>query len=94
MPSFKSHVTETPAFIQQRFAPKLESSLFQMPETAQAVDYGPTEPVDINVILGVPLNENQHSFKTLNKVFSQHQKSDNLPESIFNLSKGSHNGVT
>lgn len=38
-----------------------------------------------DVFLGLPLNENQHSFRTLNKVFTQHKIKDNLPESIFNM---------
>jgi len=59
---FSKHVTETPAFnykMQQRNPLKVESSvIFEIPETAQAVQFMATQPVQNNVILGVPLIEN------------------------------------
>ena len=45
------------------------------------------DQVDVDVCLGVPLEDPNHlSFQSLNRVFSKHQRVDNLPLSIFNQS--------
>ena len=43
------------------------------------------DDVGVDVCLGVPVEDpSNHSFSMLSRVFSKHQRVDNLPESIFN----------